>query len=290
MNQKATDYMDDSELYYTAFQEVEGGDRDDALWAKAITLADGDVDSAKYKYIKLRVDRLRSSYRNDDPSYWSYPADETATEVPEGYISVSEFAAKSALDKETIIQNIIEGVWDAQKIRNQWYILEPEDYPRAVVPEHGSLKSADEKANEISIKATRSLSSDDDIPDLELTASEESLPAEPAPGAVHERENADDQIEIHAGAAGKADDIELALEPLPQERQAATKKDIVARIASITARFTAVVAALLLITVVTNILREMKLSVEVELVFHGATAGILIFLLYYVWIKTRVTD
>jgi hypothetical protein len=86
-----------------------------------------------------------------------------------------------------------------------------------------------------------------------------------------------------------AEEPELSLEPVEEESKP-VKKDLVARLASVTARFVAVVAAILLIAVVTNVLREMQLRMEVELAVHGTTATVLIFLLYYVWIKTRVTD
>lgn len=283
--------MDDSGLYYIAFQEVESGGVDEALWAKAITLAEGDVDSARYKYIKLRVERLRPADHDDNP----HPADaaeyDSATVVPDGYVSVAEFAAKSAIDKETIIQNIIDGVWDAQKIQNQWFILEPEEYPRRTEAAETFSTLVEDEADTPSIKATRSLSNDDEIPDVEITTSDEMQSGEFTADLIVDRASHDRAVDYAEADENNTEFEPLSLEPLAEEsRPVKQKKDIVARIASIVARFTAVVAALLLITVVTNVLREMHLSVEKELIFHGVTAGVLIFLLYYVWIKTRVND
>lgn len=50
--------MGDEGLYLKATKEVESGKNDDALWAKAMTLAEGDQEKAKYQYIKLRVVQL----------------------------------------------------------------------------------------------------------------------------------------------------------------------------------------------------------------------------------------
>jgi hypothetical protein len=50
--------MGDEGLYLKAMEEVESGKNDSALWAKALTLADGNQEKAKYQYIKLRVEQL----------------------------------------------------------------------------------------------------------------------------------------------------------------------------------------------------------------------------------------
>ena len=59
--------MSDEELYLVATNEVDGNNINLALWAKAMALADGDKDIAKYKYIKLRVEQL-ISVKVDRPS------------------------------------------------------------------------------------------------------------------------------------------------------------------------------------------------------------------------------
>ena len=56
----------DESLYLKATQETEGTERIDALWAKSMTLAEGDEKKAKYSYIKLRVEQLkRQSVSNE---------------------------------------------------------------------------------------------------------------------------------------------------------------------------------------------------------------------------------
>jgi len=53
--------MSDEALYLKATQEVEGGNQDAALWAKAMAVASGDSKKAKYQYINLRVERAKSA-------------------------------------------------------------------------------------------------------------------------------------------------------------------------------------------------------------------------------------
>ncbi|NOQ77082.1 MAG: hypothetical protein GQ475_04700 [Methylococcaceae bacterium] len=47
--------MVNKDLYLVATQEVEDDRQDAASWAKAMALAEGDKNSAKYKYIEMRV-------------------------------------------------------------------------------------------------------------------------------------------------------------------------------------------------------------------------------------------
>lgn len=50
--------MGDEDLYLSAANEVDSGQTDPALWAKALALAEGDGEKAKYKYINLRIGQL----------------------------------------------------------------------------------------------------------------------------------------------------------------------------------------------------------------------------------------
>ena len=54
--------MSDEDLYLAATIEVEGSERHPALWAKAMVLADGDEQKAKYEYIRLRVAQLAEAH------------------------------------------------------------------------------------------------------------------------------------------------------------------------------------------------------------------------------------
>ena len=57
--------MDDSDLYKTASDEFETS-RDESLYIKAQTLADGDESRARFLYIKLRVEQLSQSGQSQD--------------------------------------------------------------------------------------------------------------------------------------------------------------------------------------------------------------------------------
>ena len=51
--------MRDEELFQRAADELAAGIVNTALWIKAVTLADGDEEKARYRFIKLRVAQLR---------------------------------------------------------------------------------------------------------------------------------------------------------------------------------------------------------------------------------------
>ena len=64
--------MDDSELFLQATKEVESSKQVKTMWAKAMALADGDSEKAKYRYIRMRVEHLTNeksdaSLSKDDP-------------------------------------------------------------------------------------------------------------------------------------------------------------------------------------------------------------------------------
>ena len=50
--------MNDEQLYLKATQEVDSGTQNSTLWAKAMTLAEGDEEKARHHYITLRVEEL----------------------------------------------------------------------------------------------------------------------------------------------------------------------------------------------------------------------------------------
>ena len=60
--------MGDEELYLKATNEVESGKNDAALWAKALTLTEGNLEKAKYQYIKLRVEQLAENQLEEKPT------------------------------------------------------------------------------------------------------------------------------------------------------------------------------------------------------------------------------
>ena len=60
--------MGDEEIYLLATNEVEGTQKNQALWAKVLTLTEGDLEKAKYQYIRLRVPQLAKEYKSVKPS------------------------------------------------------------------------------------------------------------------------------------------------------------------------------------------------------------------------------
>ena len=57
--------IDDNQFYLDAVTEFEGKNRDKALWAKCITLAEGDEEKAKYQYLKESVGKFKSKSADD---------------------------------------------------------------------------------------------------------------------------------------------------------------------------------------------------------------------------------
>jgi len=51
--------MDDEHLFLEANNEIEAGNKKQALWIKALALVGGDEKKAKHQYILLRVEQLR---------------------------------------------------------------------------------------------------------------------------------------------------------------------------------------------------------------------------------------
>ena len=59
---------DDKQLYLDATHEVDSGTQDPALWAKAMTLAEGDQEETKYHYIVLRIEHPSNTFAVAPPS------------------------------------------------------------------------------------------------------------------------------------------------------------------------------------------------------------------------------
>ena len=53
------DQSDDAEVYLRAMEELDNDKPVKALWAKAVTLCEGDKEKARYLYIKTRVEELK---------------------------------------------------------------------------------------------------------------------------------------------------------------------------------------------------------------------------------------
>lgn len=58
----------DEIFYLKALKELENDQRQEGLWAKALTLEKGNAEQAKYHYIQLRVEQLKMAPAADEPA------------------------------------------------------------------------------------------------------------------------------------------------------------------------------------------------------------------------------
>ena len=64
MDEENSEEINDEEYYLIATKEVEGSDRDDALWAKCMATQMGDETKAKYCYVNKRVSILKKEAKD----------------------------------------------------------------------------------------------------------------------------------------------------------------------------------------------------------------------------------
>ncbi|MDO6536245.1 hypothetical protein [Alteromonas stellipolaris] len=110
--------MSDEELYLTATNEVEAEDKLLGLWAKAMTLSEGDEEKAKYKYIKLRVEQLTNKQKNAAPRFTKKTVDEFDLK----YMPVEEFAILKCISTDKVIKMIRDGFYVGQIKNEKWYV------------------------------------------------------------------------------------------------------------------------------------------------------------------------
>jgi len=114
--------MSDEELYLEATREVEGEDKNPALWAKVMTLSQGDEDKAKYQYIKLRVEQLTRSQKEKSPVFTKKTVDEFALK----YMPISEFSRIKSIPEKKIVEMIRDGFYAGQIKDNEWFVSRDE--------------------------------------------------------------------------------------------------------------------------------------------------------------------
>ena len=66
MDEENSEEINDEEYYLIATKEVEGSDRDDALWAKCMATEMGDETKAKYCYVNKRVAMLKQEAASEE--------------------------------------------------------------------------------------------------------------------------------------------------------------------------------------------------------------------------------
>ncbi len=124
--------MDDEDLYLTATDEVDNQHQEPALWSKAMALCEGDLDKAKYKYINLRVDKLRnvkdttSRHGASEAQKKIYSKNIKAPhedeDIKSNYLIISEYGKLHSLGRGAILQKVSDGILNARTYNNSWYI------------------------------------------------------------------------------------------------------------------------------------------------------------------------
>ena len=143
--------MSDEEYYLIATNEVDGEDRNEALWAKSIALVDGDESKARYEYIKLRVPQLESkpdTTERETPhrkftkvtSSSNQPADSFSLE----YIEVERFAKHKSISVEKAIEMIRDGFYSGRLKDEKWYVHRQE-----ITDSSASVKPSTQKTSEV---------------------------------------------------------------------------------------------------------------------------------------------
>ena len=118
--------MGDEDLYLQATNEVEANAQEPALWAKSMTLAEGDTEKAKYQYVKLRVAQIKEHQKDaviqKDETIKQASKKRTKTRT----ISARDFACKSKIPLEKVIEMIHENKLEGHAVGDAWYIKVPD--------------------------------------------------------------------------------------------------------------------------------------------------------------------
>lgn len=111
----------DEEYYLVATKEAKGEERLEALWAKSITLSDGDSNKAIYKYIRLRVEQLKklpASTNNTKTNFTKKTVDEFSLM----YMPIGEFSKIKRIHEKKIIEMIKDGFYMGQMKNGEWFV------------------------------------------------------------------------------------------------------------------------------------------------------------------------
>jgi len=156
----------DETFYLKATQETEGEDRNEALWAKSMTLAEGDEKKAKYNYINLRVEQLKSLSLGNETAAMSKsevtkPISQEDTDFHKKYILVSEYAKLCNISYKTVRDSIDQG-------HLQGAVKDGEQYVRhlTVSGNNGNTAAAETKTIAKEYRVSESLVPHPKAPDL----------------------------------------------------------------------------------------------------------------------------
>ncbi|SDW96693.1 sodium/calcium exchanger protein [Thiocapsa roseopersicina] len=114
--------MSDEKLYLEATNEIEGENKDPALWAKVMALAEGDQGKAKYQYIKLRVEQLANKKEDEKPLFKNKIVDEFQLD----YMPAAEFSKIKSIPEMKVIEMIRDGFYAGQVKDDVWFVSRDE--------------------------------------------------------------------------------------------------------------------------------------------------------------------
>ena len=118
------DPMSDEQLYLQATEEVENNKTDSAIWAKALTLMQGDKEQAKYEYIKLRVEQLSPKEKKSSTKTSSKTPSKPLAQNDHlvNYIPIAEFSEIKGIGEAKIVKMIREGFYQGKLVNHRWYV------------------------------------------------------------------------------------------------------------------------------------------------------------------------
>jgi hypothetical protein len=111
------------QYFLQATQEFDADERSDALWAKALALAEGDEAKAKYRYVTLRAEQLaQDDIRQQVDKPETASSRSLKSRVGREYIPVSQFAKLKGINEAKIIQMIRDGFYVGVTKDGEWYV------------------------------------------------------------------------------------------------------------------------------------------------------------------------
>lgn len=124
----------DANLYLEAMREVDSEQRDEAIWAKALTLCKGDQEASRFKYIELKVSLLQAAIDSDTPSITDRAAETIKSTVVNVAANLTEPKGRQLSNTEDadLIEKIKSGEAKGRVRDGIWYLNEePQDKGRA---------------------------------------------------------------------------------------------------------------------------------------------------------------
>lgn len=116
----------DANLYLEAMKEVDSDQRDEAIWAKALTLCKGDQEASRFKYIELKVSLLQAAKDSNAPSMTDKAAETIKSTVINVANNLTEPKGRqlSNIEDADLIEKIKSGEAKGRVRDGIWYLNE----------------------------------------------------------------------------------------------------------------------------------------------------------------------